>query len=269
MRVIVFIAFAVSLLAQKHPKDFRGSEDPALFPTRMPGYFISNQQTQAFAAYKFRTKPPTPIEGKYTRTNYYLIDPKAHPGGLAIKRNYENAIKAVGGEVVFSNDTVSVMKVRRDGKDVWAEVQAPTNYGGRYYYVHIVEVEAMQQVITADAMGAAIDKDGFVALDIHFATGKADILPESKPTVDEIVALLKKRTDLKVGVEGHTDNTGTADGNLALSKARAKSVAAALVAGGITAARLTPEGFGQTRPIADNRTEDGRAKNRRVEIVKK
>jgi OOP family OmpA-OmpF porin len=127
----------------------------------------------------------------------------------------------------------------------------------------------MQQVITADAMAAAIDKDGFIALDIHFATGKADILPESKPIIEEIVAMLKKRPALRVGIEGHTDNTGTPAGNKTLSEARAKSVTAAISDAGIEPGRLAPAGFGQERPIGDNRTEEGRAKNRRVEIVRK
>ena len=127
----------------------------------------------------------------------------------------------------------------------------------------------MVQIIRADAMAAAIDKDGFIALDIRFATGKAEILSESVPVIDEIVNLLKKRPTLRVGIEGHTDNTGTSAGNKTLSEARAKSVAAAIVAGDIDSGRVVPLGFGQERPIADNRTEDVGAKNRRVEIVKK
>ncbi len=252
-----------------YAQDVRGSSDHPLFPNRMPGYSISNYQQQGYSSFKFRTNPPQTIEGKYTRIHYYLKDVKAHPGALAIRRNYENAIKAAGGQVINSDNTASVMKATRDGVEVWAEVQATLNYSGRYYFLHIIEREPMQQVITADAMAAAIDKDGFIALDIHFATGKADILPESQPVVAEIVSLLKKRPTLRVGVEGHTDNTGTAALNKTLSEARAKSVAAAVTAAGITANRLVSAGFGQERPIADNRTEEGRAKNRRVEIVKK
>lgn len=265
--VVLFLtSTAVSLPARQ---DVKGSSDHPLFPNRMPGYSISNYQQQGFSSYRFRTRPPQSVEGKYTRIHYYLKDTNQHPGGLAIRRNYENAIKSVGGQVVFSDDNVSVMKATRNGVEVWAEVQASTNYVGRYYFLHIVEREAMQQVITADAMAAAIDKDGFIALDIHFATGKAEILPESRPVIDEIVSLLKKRPDLRIGVEGHTDNTGTPASNKTLSEARAKAVAAAIVAAGINARRVDAAGFGQERPIADNRTEEGRAKNRRVEIVKR
>jgi len=267
--VALLLLSCLAASAQPHPKDSRGSSDHPLFPARMPGYNISNYQTQGFTSYTFRAKPPQTVEGKYTLISYYLLDPKAHPGGLAIRRNYENAIKAAGGTVVFSDDNISVLKAVRNGVEVWAEVHAGIKYTGRYYRLHIVEKEAMVQVITADAMGASIDRDGFVALDIRFATGRADILPESRPILLEIVKLLKSRPAMKAGVEGHTDNTGTPDGNMTLSKARAEAVAAALAAEGITAARLIPAGFGQTRPVGDNRTEAGRAANRRVEIVRK
>lgn len=249
--------------------DVKGSTDHPLFPNRMPGYHISNYQQLAFGSFRFTTKPPKVVEGRYTRIHYYLDDINEHPGGLAIRRNYENAIKAVGGTVVSSDYRTAVMKVVRDGAEVWAEVQASDTGKGRIYFLHIVEPTPMVQVIQADAIGAAIDKDGFIALDVHFATGKADILPESMPMVTQIVELLKKRPTLRIGVEGHTDNTGTPAGNKTLSEARAKSVAAAITAGGIPASRLVPAGFGQEKPIADNRTEEGRAKNRRVELVKK
>lgn len=264
--LVAIVLLGASISAHAH-QDVKGSSDHPLFPNRMPGYSISNYQQQGFSSYKFRTRPPQAVEGKYTRIYYYLRDMTQHPGGLAIRRNYENAIKSAGGEVVFSDNSGSVMKAMRDGVEVWVELLAPDR--GRYYFLHIIEREPMQQVIKADAMAAAIDKDGFIALDIHFATGKAEILPESVPIVDEIVSLLKKRPNLSVGVEGHTDNTGTPAANKTLSEARAKAVAAAIAAAGISPTRVVPAGLGQERPIADNRTEEGRAKNRRVEIVKK
>ncbi len=250
-------------------EDIKGSSDHPLFPNRMPGYSISNYQKQEFSSYKFRSRPPQTVEGKYTRIHYYLKDPKQHPGGLAIKRNYENAIKSVGGEIIYSDDNVSIMKTTRNGVEVWVELQASTSYTGRYYFLHIVERESLQQVISADAIGTAIDKDGFIALDIHFDTNEAKILPESQPIIDEIILLLNKRPNLNVSVEGHTDNTGTIEANKQLSQARAKAVVEAITDKGINSSRLSFVGFGQENPIADNRTQEGRAKNRRVEIVKK
>jgi outer membrane protein OmpA-like peptidoglycan-associated protein len=115
----------------------------------------------------------------------------------------------------------------------------------------------------------ALNKDGFIALYINFDTGKSDIKPESQPIVAQIAELLKANPDLKVSIEGHTDNVGTPAANKTLSESRAKSVLNAVAALGVPAARMGSVGWGQERPVADNRSEEGRAKNRRVEIVKK
>ena len=130
-------------------------------------------------------------------------------------------------------------------------------------------MQPMTQEVTADAMYAALNKDGFVALYINFDTGKSDIKPESRGIVDQIAALLQAHPELKVSIEGHTDNVGTPQSNKTLSLQRAKSVMNAVGQKGIAATRLTAVGWGQEKPIADNRSEEGRAKNRRVEIVKK
>jgi outer membrane protein OmpA-like peptidoglycan-associated protein len=115
----------------------------------------------------------------------------------------------------------------------------------------------------------ALKKDGFIALYINFDTGKSDIKPESMTIIDQIAALLKAHADLTVSIEGHTDNVGTPQSNKTLSQQRAKSVMTAVVQKGIAADRMAAVGWGQEKPIADNRSEDGRAKNRRVEVVKK
>jgi outer membrane protein OmpA-like peptidoglycan-associated protein len=130
-------------------------------------------------------------------------------------------------------------------------------------------MEQMKQEITANEMLDALNKDGFIALNILFETGKSQIQAESLTIVDQIFELLHSDPSLKISVEGHTDNVGDAAGNKKLSTDRAKSVMNALIAKGIEASRLTSTGWGQEKPVADNRTEEGRASNRRVEIVKK
>jgi len=114
----------------------------------------------------------------------------------------------------------------------------------------------------------ALNSDGFIALEILFDTGKSTIKSESQAIIDEIYKLLKENPSLKVSIEGHTDNVGNSENNKKLSENRAKAVVDALVAKGINQQRLSAVGHGQERPVADNRTEEGRAKNRRVEIVK-
>lgn len=84
----------------------------------------------------------------------------------------------------------------------------------------------------------------------------------------EVLTLLQQNPQLRLAVQGHTDNAGTAAHNQQLSTARAQAVVAELAKAGIAANRLQAAGFGQTKPLADNATEEGRAKNRRVELVK-
>ncbi len=115
----------------------------------------------------------------------------------------------------------------------------------------------------------SLNKQGFVALYISFDTNKATIKPESKPIVDQIVVLLKDNPSLKVSVEGHTDSTGTPAKNKTLSRGTCSVCDEYAGCSRYRQKRLSAVGWGQEKPVADNRTEEGKAKNRRVEIVKK
>jgi outer membrane protein OmpA-like peptidoglycan-associated protein len=116
---------------------------------------------------------------------------------------------------------------------------------------------------------ALLKKGRWATQGILFATGKADLQPESRPVLKEIASTMKKYPDLKILIEGHTDNVGAAASNLSLSDARAAAVKATLVSDfGLDAARITTKGFGDTKPSGPNTTAVGRAQNRRVEIVK-
>jgi outer membrane protein OmpA-like peptidoglycan-associated protein len=158
-------------------------------------------------------------------------------------------------------------KVVKDGNEMWVEVSPGLD--GNDYYLTIVIKELMKQDVTASNMFDALNRDGHIALYINFDTGKSVIRDESRPIIEQIVQMMKSNPDLKIGVEGHTDNVGTPASNKTLSEARAKSVVSAIVGQGISPDRLSPAGYGQDKPIADNNTEEGRAKNRRVELVKK
>jgi len=101
---------------------------------------------------------------------------------------------------------------------------------------------------------------------INFANGKADLLPSSNKVLDEIVTVLKNYPDVKIEIQGHTDNNGERNKNIDLSQARAASVRTYLVTHGIDEKRITSVGFGPDKPVADNKNAAGKAKNRRVEF---
>lgn len=246
----------------------------------MPNHRITEVSDQEFTDYRFYNgKDCTSVEGKKYFRTYSLKEGAKQGSDLQISRNYSNSIKSMGGTIIFDGECsgancaencggrMLVGKVIKGGSELWVEV-APFNEGNDYYLTVIVK-EAMKQDVTASNMLDALNRDGRIALYINFDTGKATMRPESKPIIAQIAEMLKANPGLIVSVEGHTDNVGTPASNKTLSDQRAKTVVAAIVAEGIDAKRLSALGHGQDKPIADNKTEEGRAKNRRVELVKK
>jgi outer membrane protein OmpA-like peptidoglycan-associated protein len=248
--------------------------------TGMPSYKIGDASDQEFADYRFYNgKDCTTIEGKKYFRDYSLKENAKQASELQISRNYANAVKNMGGTIVFEGECsgadcaencggrMMIGKVIKGGNELWLEV-APFNDGNDYYLTVVVK-EAMKQDVTASSILDVLNREGHIALYINFDTGKSTIKPESKPIINQIVEMLKANPKLNISVEGHTDNVGNPKSNKTLSDDRAKSVVSAIVAQGIDAKRLSAVGHGQDKPIADNKTEEGRAKNRRVELVKK
>ena len=133
-------------------------------------------------------------------------------------------------------------------------------------YLTSIRLSESETDVLYDALNS---KGRWATQGILFATGKADLQPESRPVLKEIASTLKKYTTLKVLIEGHTDNVGSAASNLALSEGRAAAVKAALVGEfGVDGGRITTKGLGDTKPSVPNASAAGRAQNRRVEIVK-
>jgi OmpA-OmpF porin, OOP family len=264
----VLLASGVALAVKP---DAKGCTDHALLPTRMPNYRIEACEAKEFGAYLFRvgTGKRQSIEGKYTFITYRVDDPKDDQSGVAVVRNYENALKKIGGAVQGSDPQRWVTgSVVVDGKEVWAEAEK----GNGKVWLRVVEKQAMQQHVVADAasFGNDLKAKGHVAVDgIFFDTGKSVVKPESTPALQEVAKLLGKDPSLKLWVVGHTDSVGAIEANMKLSQARAEAVVAALTTThGIAAARLRGHGVGPLAPVASNDGDDGRAKNRRVELVK-
>jgi outer membrane protein OmpA-like peptidoglycan-associated protein len=250
--------------------DVKGGKDHPLL-SRMPDFHISEYKEVDFGAYKFigADKKGVSIEGRKYYIRYVLNKGAQPPGELKIRRNVQNAIVKIGGQLVFDEDfnRRSTLVLKKANKETWIEV----NSLDKLYSINIVEREAMEQVVkaNADAMGKDIGATGHVAVyDIYFDTGKADIKPESHAAIAEIAKLLKDNAALKLHVVGHTDTEGSFDSNMKLSKDRAEAVMKALITKhGISSARLKANGVSSLSPVASNRTEEGKAKNRRVELV--
>jgi outer membrane protein OmpA-like peptidoglycan-associated protein len=181
--------------------------------------------------------------------------------------NSVNAIIKLGGKKIWVGDQYLSYSLKKNSKDYIISVAMGN--GNIAHDLSILEISQMKQEVTANEMLDALNKDGFIALNILFETGKSAIQEESLPVVDQIFELLKSDPAVKISIEGHTDNVGDAATNKKLSTDRAKSVMDALVSKGIDKTRLSFVGWGQEKPVADNRTDEGRTKNRRVEIVKK
>jgi OOP family OmpA-OmpF porin len=239
-------------------------------------------------------------EGKIALFRYAIEYP---PSGrkysmIEFFRNYDNAIVALGGRKVSAvqfTEPVLAAVGGRDAVEKYLNGAPPTVDAEHYsylirsadkeYWIHVssgatvpqigfvtvLEKQAMQSslgFLDAAAMKKALDEKGRVALYINFDLDKASLRPDAQPIIEEINKLLASDGSLKLSIEGHTDSSGKADHNRELATARARSVLGALVGLGVDASRLSSKGFGPDKPIADNATDEGRAKNRRVELVK-
>lgn len=252
---------------------------------------------------KFTAGNSIALRGKVTRIWY---DAPKDRSSLEIMSNYEESLKSKGFEILYScaneqcfkgeasfyrfnfvggdlgvnyryADGVRYLlaKATRATGDVHAAVIVGDSNLGPLVRVVAVDTKPMQSAqiafVDADAMAQAIAANGRVALyGVQFDFDKAEIKPESRPTLDEIAKFLQGNPSISVVVTGHTDAKGQFDYNVDLSKRRAAAVVADLIQRyGVAPQRLTPFGAGMASPIAPNDDEEGRAKNRRVELVKR
>jgi len=269
------LLLAVVAVPASAQTDKPGSQDyPGI--SRMPDTYISDYNYSKFDSYSFPTGRGTASERKTVEGKKYFLHYKLKTGaetGSALEtvRNYQNAARAKGGEVLFEdirgNAGQTTIRMKKDASEVWIFVQAWIVD----YELFIIETKPMEQAVTIDAvaMASSIASTGSVAIyGINFDTSKSDIKPESEPAIDQIAKLLTDQPDLKVYIVGHTDMVGEATMNLKLSLARAQSVIDELVKKhGIAASRMFAFGNGPFAPIATNKTDEGRARNRRVELV--
>ncbi|MGE0049570.1 MAG: OmpA family protein [Acidithiobacillus sp.] len=164
-----------------------------------------------------------------------------------------------------------------NGSQTWVYLWVGSHngpYAGKTY-IYAVQTKPMQtglvtadrELLTAAEMGSALAQQGRFAMHIHFDYNKATLRPDALPQVQQLAQTLRQHPNWTIGLDGHTDAVGSAEFNQRLSEDRARAVKAALVADGVPAQQIATRGLGATQPVADNSTDAGRAKNRRVEVV--
>ncbi len=296
------LAFQSTPSAIAQQRDVSGSRD---FPGigRFGGSNITGYQLKDFDASRLQAAPfkdgkatdERRLEGRVTRIAY-----RTNPGPsiLEVSRNFETQLAKAGFETLLACDTdacggipfteaVDVLPIpamwidgfnyryyagrKADGgTETYAAVLVSTNNNEIYAQLVVTQIGAMaNKMVDAAAMAKGLGEKGHIALyGIYFDTDKAVLKPESKPTLDEIAKLLRAQATLAVFIVGHTDSQGSFDHNMTLSRQRAEAVAAELVRTyQIARARLRTAGIGFLAPVGSNATEDGRALNRRVELV--
>ena len=266
--VYSLIAVPARLIAQEDaPQDAEGCKDSPII-TRMPGSTIHSCENKEYEQVKMPVAKnkdgevtEKTLEGEFHSWDYGTREGVSE---IQVFRNFETALKQAGMKIVYEDSPATITANKGD---TWYWLQN----SGSYYYQTLLTVKSMQQEVTADASSIAdeLSKSGHIALyGIHFETAKATILPESETVLAEVAKMLQQNPDVKVRIEGHTDNVGSAAANQTLSEKRAQAVVAWLSSHGIEGSRLQAKGWGASKPVDDNATEDGRAKNRRVELVK-
>ena len=263
--VIILLAVSVPVFAQADPKDRKGCVDSKVL-TRMSGCYIYSCRVSDYdvGQFKIQGKPDQKVEGAGE-----VIDFNCAPNTSRIEiiRNVEQALKAAGFTIRFQQDAANTAAVTGQKGAQWVWVQSRN----ASYHLQTIRAKELEQQVEANADGWAkqIEETGRVSIyGINFDTGKATIRPDSEKTLNEVLGMLQKNPAWRFAVVGHTDNVGAKAMNLTLSQQRAQSVVAWLTAHGLPEDRMIAGGFGDLAPLADNTSEEGRAKNRRVDLIK-
>ena len=232
-----------------------------------------NFSTYSFYVQKGKKRERVEKKGKYWGFRYLIKDAGGKVdrsvSSLEITENYKAAALEKGGEILYEagGRFLTFTLPMKNGGKIWAYVSAKDGV----YNLYIIEEASFKKQLSfgADEMKKALDEEGRIAVyGINFDSDKASLKLGAEKVLLEMVKLMKNNPGLKVEIQGHTDNTGSATHNLDLSKRRAETVRKFLLNYGVGSSRMVAKGYGMQNPVDTNDTEEGRAKNRRVELVK-
>jgi outer membrane protein OmpA-like peptidoglycan-associated protein len=311
--VILFGLIYVSASAQDktdHPalSRYKGAEIVAYKTQDYVPYVLGidkqEEKKEDFKGHRKYFKEYVDLEGKLTRIQYLTSKSE---GLYKVFKNYENALKSAGYEILFStsnkesswpfwNETVyhhewGINALTGDnfekpfGGEGFHYIAAKGVYKGNNIYFalfinnyddkifitqDVIEIKPMETgLVTAKKIEDNIELNGFISIyGIHFDTGKWNIKEKSKPTLKEITTFLNNHKDRKYYIVGHTDNVGEFSSNMMLSEKRAKEVMNTLITEyGVPKEQVKAYGVASLTPVTSNRTDEGKARNRRVVIV--
>ncbi len=238
-----FFFSTVFVVAAQDNSDIESSHDHPMI-TRMNNYLIGEfELNYDRVEMQVSDEHFKDLDGTRTYLYYYFNENSGakHPSIFQIVKNHENAIKKLGGKTIFDDGQgTATFNVKKNGADVWVKLVAANS--GEVYHLTVVEVNKMDQEISAKELYQSITTEGFAALHINFETGKSTIKSESQPIINQVAQLLMENTELKLSIEGHTDNVGDAATNKTLSLNRARAVVQSLIAKGISSTRLSTVG---------------------------
>jgi len=211
-----------------------------------------------YVAIKGANEPELVASGSILKA-YYA--PKDGLSNSLFRIAYHDALTAAGWTIVderMGSDVIISAHFTKNGRNLWASLHKNDTFDLR-----VADAGAVNK-----DMGSDLKANCHAAIyGVLFDFNKSTLQPASDPVLQQILDLLKKSPTLKIEVQGHTDNVGGDAYNQTLSEARAKAIVTWLTQHGIAGDRLAAKGFGKSKPIAENTTEVGRAKNRRVEIA--
>ncbi|MFL5314780.1 MAG: OmpA family protein [Microvirga sp.] len=238
----------------------------------MPNYAAGTPEKKAFDELGFAVRGEEEVTEIPAQGAKYVVAYSLKPGAEAasdaeIQENYRAALGLLAAALLYTDPRTTVARLEQNGQTIWVRVYSQDGE----IEVRAIEEKPFPATLPppqAAALKSALDREGRVALYVGFDGAKAALKPEAAKTVAEIVKLLKENPTLKLSIEGHTDDVGPRPLNEKLSRDRAAAVLEAIAAGGIARARLSSTGHGPAKPLADNGTSEGRAKNCRVELVK-
>lgn len=252
-------------------------EHPIIKPMPKSVLIPAQSKKLDYSSYSFYVKKGKKAErlekkGKYWRLRYIIKDASGRTNKsvskIEIAENYKAAALEKGATIFYeANGKLTFTLPMKNGGTTWAYVSA----GEGSYNIYIIEESGFKKQLSfgADEMKRALDEEGHIAVyGINFDIDKDNLKLGAEKVLIEMVKLMKNNPILKIEIQGHTDNTGSAEHNLVLSKRRAETVKKFLLTYGIDSSRMIPKGYGLEKPVATNDTEEGRTVNRRVELVK-